>query len=416
MEVGNEGKGTTWVDAASINDSVTATSTNVSVGTDGIHTLKYYSVDGADNVETTHTVSFKIDQTPPGSWEDAGAIRTGNAHTLQVYSIVNDETSGISSLSNKYQYHCKPGGSGFGYFSNYGSCKGTWYPNGWTALSNQPFTPGDNSVELRTPSTDFCDEDWKVCKTVNFYAEDMAGNSSIKGYCINGPWIQVIGQGIVGAVGGISMLAEPPAYNTDGIIEIGNSNLSFFSGLNDWVIKDESFISGGNYDKFWNLTKTRTAMGSTLPISSGVYYVDSSKTISSSTIPANYSSKLFNVVIFVNGTLTINANIAINSSSTLLFIVKQDAKISKSVNTLKAGIFSDASIYTAYDIQSGDFVSTLNLNGVYAANLVKLQRPYQGTGNQNTPSEIFTYEPKYVTKLANFLSGNSVKWLQNTGN
>jgi hypothetical protein len=152
-------------------------------------------------------------------------------------------------------------------------------------------------------------------------------------------------------------------------------------------------------------------MGSTLPISSGVYYVNGNLTIGSTTIPSSYSSKIFNAVVFVNGILTINANITINSSSTLLFIVKQDAKISKSVTTLTAGIYADGSIFTAHDIQEADKVSTLNLKGIYGANLIKLQRPYQGTGSQNTPSEIFTYEPKYITKLADYLGENSVKWL-----
>jgi hypothetical protein len=417
MEVGVEGKGTAWIDAASINDSVVVTSTNVSVGTDGEHTLKYYSVDRSDNVETTHTVSFKIDQTPPGNWHDSGAIRGlfGSDHELYVYTNVEDEISGLSVFTDKYQYHTKKN-PGFGRFANILTCNSTWYPDGWFLLISPPFQPGVKSAYLITPKTDFCDNDWKICKTVKFYSEDMAGNVAIKDYCINGPWIKIHGQGVVGAAYGIDMLAEPLDYNTDGIIEIGNSNISFFTGLNNWVIKNQPFESEDNYDKFWNTAKNKTQMGATLPISSGVYYVNGNLTVDNAQIPSNYGSKIFNAIVFVNGILTVDRDLTINQASTLLFIVKQDAKIKKSLSSLSAGILADGDIYTAYDIAEGDATPTLILKGVYAANRIRLQRTLQGTGNKNDPSEDFTYEPKYVTNLADFLGEKSVKWLSVTGN
>jgi hypothetical protein len=417
MEVGIEGQGAAWVDAANINDSVYETTTDVSVGTDGEHTLKYYSVDRSDNVETTHSVNFKIDQTPPGNWQESGAIRAlqGSDHELYVYSNVEDETSGLSSLTNKYQYHTKKYPA-FGYYSDLIFCNSTWYSGEWTSLNSPPFSPGDHSVYLLTPKTDFCDNDWKICKTVKFYAEDMAGNVAIKDYCINGPWIKVVGEGIVGAAGGIDMLAEPLDYNTDGIIEIGNTSISFFVGLNNWVIKNQPFESEDNYDKFWNTVKNKTQMGTTLPISSGVYYVNGNLTIDNAQIPSNYDSKIFHAIVFVNGILTADRDLKINKSSTLLFIVKQDAKINKSLSNFEAGILADGNIYTAYNIGEGDAAPTLILKGIYSANRIRLQRTLQGTGNKNYPSEDFTYEPKYVIKLADFLGEKSVRWLPAIGN
>jgi len=419
MEVGVEGKGTAWVDAAVINDSIQSTTTDVSIGTDGIHTLKFYGVDRSENIENTQTVNFKIDQTPPGNWHDSFS-QDKKSWRYQIYTTVDDNVSGISPLSNKYQYHTKFN-PGFGHYSQIDTCKDPWYSNDWTALENPPFSPGDNSVILGTPITGFCDEDTKVCKTVRFYAEDMAGNSTDKDYCIDPLWVRVSGSGIVGAVAGISLISEPPSSspNTDGMIEIGNNNLSYFSGVNNWVIKEASLNMNYGYSTFSNLAKSSSPLGSKLPNTSGIYRVSGSGglTISASTIPNNYDSGSFNAIVFVPGTLTIDTNIVINTKSTLLFIVGGDAKINKSVENVQAGIFADGNIQTAYDLATSGVSKTLYLKGVYSANKIELQRPYQGAGSKDPPpSEDFTYEPKYVMNLADYLGEKVIKWLPATEN
>lgn len=417
MEIGIEKNGTVWIDAININDNITSTTTDVSVGADGTHTFRYYAVDRSENTETTHTFNFKIDQTPPGNWHDSGAIRGffGSDHDLYVYTNVEDETSGLSVFTDKYQYHTKKN-AGFGYFSNLLGCNSTWRADQWFFLISPPFSPGAKSAYLITPKTDFCDNDWKVCKTVKFYAEDMAGNVAIKDYCINGPWIRITGEGITGAAGGIDMLAEPVDYNTDGIIEIGNNLFSFFIGENSWIIKNQPLETDYNYDKYWDLTKNQTQLGTTLPVSSGIYYVNGNFTIDSAQIPSKYDSKTFNAVVFINGDLTINKNVTINNSSTLLFIVKGDIKVDPSVSEIDMGIFADGDFYTAWGIEEGDKAPTLILKGIYTAEIIKLQRPFQGTGNQNDPSEDFTYEPKYIIKMADFLGEKTVKWLTDSEN
>lgn len=412
MEVGIDGQGTAWIDAVSISDSLNATSTNVSIGTDGTHTLQYYSVDAAGNIESTKSVSFKIDQTPPGNWHDSGAIRGlfGSDHELYVYTNVEDSTSGLSIFTDRYQYLTKQNPT-FGHFSSLLSCNSTWMVDAWFILISPPFFPGSKSAYLITPKTDFCDNDWKVCKTVKFYSEDMAGNIAIKDYCINGPWIKVSGEGIVGAAGGINMLAEAVNDNTDGAIEVGNENVSFFTSSTHWVAKNQPLNPDYTYDTLWNITKNRTQLGSTLPVSSGVFYVYGNFTVGNSQIPSNYSSRVFNAIVFINGDLTIDKDIEINQSSTLLFIVKGDAKINKSNSKAYFSVISDGDMYTAYNIAEGDATATLFLKGFYIADHIKLQRTLQGTGNKRDPSEDFTYEPKYITKLADYLGENSVRWL-----
>lgn len=411
LEIGVDGQGSAWIDAANISNSLTATTTTVSIGTDGIHTLRYYSTDRAGNIEDTHLVNFKIDQTPPGNWHDSGAIRGlfGSDHELYVYTNVDDATSGLSVFTDRYQYFTKTQNT-FGYYSNLLSCNSTWNINGWFLLISPPFSPGVKSAYLITPKTDFCSNDWKVCKTVRFYSEDMAGNVAIKDYCINGPWISVIGEGIVGSVGGIDMVSEAVDDNTDGVIELGNNLISFFSTSKDWIVRNHDLNTEYNYDKFWGIAKNKSTLGSTLPVSSGIYYVNGNLTVGNSQVPSRYDSNIFNAVVFVNGILTIDRDVEINSNSTLLFIVKGDVKINKSVSRAYYGAISDGTLFTAYNIQEGDATGTLFLKGLYIADRIRLQRTLQGTNNRNDPSEDFTYEPKYITKLSSYLGEDAIRW------
>ncbi|MDC0449206.1 hypothetical protein OAL67_01205, partial [bacterium] len=229
LDVGLDGDGIIWADAVTITESLNSVSAQFIVGSDGEHTVEYYSIDRAGNPETPDSVSFKIDQTPPGNWHDSGAFRGffGAAHELYVYTVVEDATSGLSTLTDKYQYLTKKNPT-FGRFSNLLGCNSTWQEDGWAILISPPFIPGVNSAYLLTPKTDFCDNDWKVCKTVTFYSEDLAGNSAAKDYCLNGPWIEVRGEGIVRANQNIDMLSEPEEDNTDGLIELGGNSVNFF--------------------------------------------------------------------------------------------------------------------------------------------------------------------------------------------
>ena len=412
MEAGTDGPETTWVDAVSISESISATSTTVSVGADGTHTLSFYSVDKAGNIETTSTVNFKIDQTAPGIWNNSGAIRGlfGSDHELYVYTNVEDATSGLSVFTDRYQYLTKVF-STFGYFSNLLSCNSTWNVSGWFLLISPPFSPGVKSAYLITPKTDFCDNDWKVCKTVRFYAEDLAGNMAVKEYCINGPWIKVSGEGVVGSLAGINMVAEALDDNTDGLIEVGNTNVSFFTSSRDFVVKNQVFDTNFDYDTYRNSAQNPATLGGTLPTSSGIYLVDGNFTVGNSQVPSNYNNRVFNAVVFVNGDLTIEKDIEINVGSALLFIVNGDVRIMKSVSKAQFGVIADGTLFTAYDIEEGDAAPTLYLKGIYSANVIRLQRTLQGTGNEKNPSEDFTYEPKYITKLADYIGKNAVQWL-----
>ena len=153
-------------------------------------------------------------------------------------------------------------------------------------------------------------------------------------------------------------------------------------------------------------------MGTTLPISDGVYSKNSNLTIDTATIPSNFSTSHFKTIIFVNGDLTINKNLILTSDSTLLFVVSGDIKIDKAVTEIDSALISDKNIYTAYNATAGDVTTTLMLKGVFIADKFVFQRTLQGTDNTKTSSEEFTYEPKYVNAMKTYLGTNAVKWVQ----
>ncbi|MFN8472230.1 MAG: hypothetical protein U0822_08580 [Anaerolineae bacterium] len=85
-----------------LDGGATQGSTSVSVVDEGIHSLEFWSVDNADNVEAHHTVQLKIDKTPPTishtQSPDANANGWNNT-TVTVHFICADALSGIASCT-----------------------------------------------------------------------------------------------------------------------------------------------------------------------------------------------------------------------------------------------------------------------------------------------------------------------------
>lgn len=421
IDMGLSGTGTLWIDAATLTASALSTQTSFNVGNDSAnHKVEYYSVDNADNAETysciapiKNCVTFKLDTTPPGNWHDSGAFRglIGPSHELYVYTNVEDATSGLSVFTDKYQYLTDINPGSFGKFSNILSCNSTWQPNQWFLLISPPFQNGVDSAYLLTPKTDFCNNDWKTCKTVRFYAEDMAGNNATKDFCINGPWISVVGEGGVRANHNISMLSEADDHNTDGLIEAVGSSIDYFNSNTGQRLRNAPLITGKSYNYYWDLATTKTQItNNTLPTTSGVYYINGNFTVNNSTKPNAYRTSTFSQVVFINGDLTIANDVDTTNGTAALFIVKGDVKIAKTVTLLKVGIFGDDDFYTAYNISTDEATTTLNLTGIYKANRFVFQRTLQGTNNSDTPSEAFTFAPKFMVQLKPYFGSYNVKW------
>lgn len=420
MDVGISGSGTVYLDAATITASILSTKTNFTVATDNEnHTVEFYSVDNAGNAETysctapeKNCVKFKQDMTPPGNWHDSGAIRGlfGSSHELYVYSTVDDETSGLSILSDRYTYQTDVNPGSFGRFSNLLSCNSTWQPGVPVILITPPFSNGAHSGTMITLKTDFCNNDWKTCKTVKFEAEDMAGNRASKDYCINGPWIKFSNEGSVRSNQNISMLSEADGDNSDGLIEASGNLIDFFSSSKNFELKNAPVITGKDYDYYWNLTSSRTALNTALVASTGVYYKNGNFTINNAALPNAYRTSNFSQVVFINGDLTISADIDTTTQTAALFIVKGDVKIAKNVDLIEAGIFADDDFFTAHDITEGEASDTLVMKGIYKANKFVFQRTLQGTNNNDVPSEDIIYEPKFLLQMKQFFGNYSIKW------
>jgi len=422
MQVGVYGKGIINIDGVTINDSLVTSSKEVNIGTDGEYIMEYYSTDRAGNNETYNCAanpklnckSFKIDSTPPGNWHDSGAYRGlfGNAHQLWVYTTVEDPTSGLSTFTDRYTYQTDKNPGSFGRFSDILSCNSTWLPNSSLFLISPPFIPGAHSAYLLTPKTDFCNNDWKTCKTVRFYSEDMAGNSADKDYCINGPWIRFTGAGIIRANYNIDMLSEPEGHNTDGLIDIGGPSLNYFTTSRDWEMINNPMTTIYSYDVLKNMVSTTPTTITSLRTTSGVYQINGNFEIKNSTIPSGFGSTSFNQIVFLNGDLTITNNINIAAGSTAAFVVNGDIKIAKAVDQIALALFANNGFYTAYNISEGDSTSQLLIKGVFSAHKFYLQRTLQGTNNEDSPAEDFIYEPKYITKLKSYFGKSSVMWIK----
>ncbi len=424
LEIGIYGTGKIWIDAVNISKSGNPT-TSFYVSTDGNHTVEYYSIDKANNTEITKSIDLKIDQTPPGNWRESGAVRSlfGNDHQLYVWTHVDDKTSGLSTLTDKFQYFVPRISTEFGRFPNLSRCAGTWEVDGWAILASPPFLPGVKTAYLITPMVDFCDSEWsKNCHFIRFYAEDMAGNSSTRDMCINGPWIKIRGKGIVRSNQNIDMISEAYEDNTDGLVETGGPSINFFRSSIGAYVTNSPTPTDYTYQKFFDEVKgTKNQISATgdLVASSGIYFIDGDYNITSNKIPSNYDDISFNQIVFVNGTLTISSNIEIGNNSTALFIVKGKevssvpigVNIDKSVSNIEAGIITDGNFYTAYNAEEGKYTSDITLRGIFIANRFYFQRTLQGTRNEKYPSDIIIYEPKYAVNLNDYLGTNTVKWV-----
>jgi fibronectin type 3 domain-containing protein len=79
------------------------TGTSISIGAEGVHTLEFWSVDNADNVEAAKTVQVRIDKTPPAinhSQSPAANANGWNHGDVTVTFVCSDAQSGIASCSD----------------------------------------------------------------------------------------------------------------------------------------------------------------------------------------------------------------------------------------------------------------------------------------------------------------------------
>lgn len=414
MDIGIAGNGTLWIDGATLNSSISDTATTFIVATDNSnHIVEYYAVDNVGNIETTKSFTFKLDGTKPGNWSNSGAFRQipgPSDHQLFVFTNVSDTVSGLGTASNIYQYSTDNNPT-FGIYSDVDACNTSWLEGSWAALGKGVTADGDSTAYLETQRTNFCNSDWKICKNVKFYAEDIAGNNVAKSFCINGPWIRLSGGGTARSDNVIDMLSEGTIANADGLIEVSGSSVDFFSTSTNWVARNvDPNYSESVYDVYNSLVGNKISLGASLVSSSGVYSEVGNFEISGTTLPNDYDNNTFNQIVFINGDLKISTDIILNTNSAALFVVSGKVEIDEKVENVEVAILADGEFYTAYNANISKATKTLILKGIYSAKEFVFQRTLQGTNNEDIPSEDFVYEPKYLVKLNQFFGNSFVTW------
>ena len=405
LDLGVMGAGTAWFDAVGVTVAPTDTQVVNTYSSPGSHTLDYYSVDYSDNTESPYkTLNFNVDSTAPTNWRDFGATETGNSHTLTSQINVTDSASGLSVTDDMFQYSTD-GGLTWGYNTDLLSCGSSWVSNGWSPIiSSVPPVSGVNTATLFTPPIDYCNSDWKVCKIIRFKEKDIAGNESTKDICINGAWIRVSGD--VGSNYNINFQASASGENSDGLVS-AHGSVSNFSTETGWIISDYNVVDVPSYAELLSQFPTSTALPSgKLPTTSGRYLVNSSFTVSSSTIPSNYGNYNFSAVIFVNGNLTVNADLNTSNLTSMLFIISGDVLVDKDVQNIRGNFVTDGEFDTSYNGNKG---RQLNIYGSIEANVVSFNRSL-GNDADTTPSEQVIFQPVGLLGLTSVMGNTSIGW------
>ena len=84
----------TWQVDGGAEASAAGAATTVEIAADGRHTISFRAIDGAGNSSAVHTVSVKVDRTPP---ETVAFEAPDPADPLRVSVVVADRTSGVAS-------------------------------------------------------------------------------------------------------------------------------------------------------------------------------------------------------------------------------------------------------------------------------------------------------------------------------
>lgn len=377
----------------------------------GTHTLHYYAVDQNGLAETTRNFDYKLDIVAPTNWNTFTLTNSGNAHTFTITVKVADKTSGLDNLTAEFQYSVDNGDT-WGYYSNLTQCSSTWNDNQWRSASTSPNTPGTNTATITIPSTDYCNSNWADTKYIRIRIKDMAGLLSTKQYALMSPWIQTTG-GDVYSKGNIDMLTEG-SPGSEFMVMTESGVVNSFSSAPGWTLKNYSLTADPFYTTYWaKLGSAAQTMGSTIPTTAGVYKVNSSLTVSSTTLPAGFSNQQnLGPVIFVNGDLYIDTNISMQSNSTILWIVSGDVGIKSSVTRVDGLFLVDGEFMSSYN---GSGSTQLVMNGLVATSLQtpNLSRSLGGTSNTNTPAEVFNYTPQLFLNnnlISNIKATPTITW------
>jgi hypothetical protein len=111
---------------------------------------------------------------------------------------------------------------------------------------------------------------------------------------------------------------------------------------------------------------------------------------------------------YINGDLNINKDIVTEGDSIILFVVKGNLNISSEVKTLSGAFLVDGNVNLTNKLES-DQLSVYGMMGVSSKG--KLFGNYRDVGGTG-PSEVFTFEPKYLVKLLSLFDEKQHLWVE----
>lgn len=398
---------TFWLDSDP-QQTVQVSSTTQTFAQNGSHVLSFYATDVNNLNGPTNTLAFKVDTISPKNWTNITQVRDGNSHTFRFSASVSDPTAGLDPQKVYMQYNSDDTGTNWGYYSNLGQCNSEWNDNQWKQVP-QSFAAGATTATITTPAVDYCNNSGSGCDFMKVRVYDTAGNFADKKICLGSPWLQTQ-YGNVRSVANISMLAEGPQPNATEIVS-SRGTIDSFSSANNWYMagyNSNMSLDGFEYNSLNSKvgTSALSLPSGRLPTTNGFYKVNSNWSISSSTLPAGYSTaQNFATVILINGTVTINTNIATHPSSALIIVASGGIDISQSVTSLAGIYISNGVLDTSYN---GNGNNQLTVNGaLYSNGGFDLDRNLGTNTNKTTPAEKIIFRPSILlnTALQSLLAG-----------
>ena len=235
------------------------------------------------------------------------------------------------------------------------------------------------------------------------------------------PWVKVL-NGLIHTNHLASLRVAPAGqYNARWLISARGSNTG--TSQEGWLspyypstlltnLTLDNAIKAPSYATLWKRFGKGVASpysGPTLPNSDGPYLISGNKTVSGVFNQAAGTS----ILVFVNGNLTIDAEIRVPSDSVITFIVSGTVNFSKSlagggggVDNLGGLYLASGRINTAYDKSSPTEVTRqLVLEGslISLTDTISLDRNLDFADNQTTPAEQINLSAKYYVLLKSVL-------------
>lgn len=397
--------------------------TQITLVENGQHTLQYFSVDRNANSEEAKTASIWIDTQPPTNWQNFTFTLGQNNHSYFTNIQVQDLTSGIDVSTAEYAYYTDHQSQAW---DHNGDGTTDWYPVSQVLVveTNLPAADGETRlVRLDTPEIDFGDS--ATVYRVRFRLSDLAGNESDSGIqSIEGPWLQIVGADLYSAANiNMSVPAPAPFQNSDSLICTSGSITNFSTSSNLRVgsyqhsllnLVGESPIRAvvPTYNEL--KAQALSLPGNRLPAQSGVYRYTGDYVIDSYSITTGFKKNVVNIVLIVEGNLSIQKDYELDNLSGLILLVEGDVKVQGKVQNIEGFFILNGKFYSNSDHKQE---KQLELKGgVMAFDGFELERDlgrHSHPTNSEAPAEKIVVKPSYFlnSELAGLLKGKKTTYL-----